>query len=62
MWGQAAQEGRNFMKSEIDGVSHGLITSIVGMQMIFRGELRQQSAGVLWVAQNRVEVDYPSNE
>jgi hypothetical protein len=44
--------------SEIDCVGHGPIANIVGMEMVLRSEARQQSAGMIRIAQNRVEIDH----
>ena len=45
-------------ESEIDRVGHRLVACIVRMEMIVGGEAGQESAGVVLIAQNRVEVDY----
>src|ERR1700686_4277991 len=50
---------RNLLKNcEVNGVGHGLIAKIVGMETVFRREARQQSAGMLRIAHNRVEIDH----
>jgi hypothetical protein len=44
---------------EVDRVSHRLIASVVWMEMIFGREAGQESAGVIRITQDRIEVDYP---
>ena len=39
-------------------VGHGLVANIVGIEMVFRPEVWQQSAGVIRIAQNRLEIDH----
>jgi len=43
---------------EVDRVGHRLIASIVRMEMIFGREVGQEPAGMIRIAQNRIEVDY----
>lgn len=45
-------------KSEVDRVGHRLISGIVRMEMIFRREAEQESAGMIRIAQNHIEVDH----
>src|SRR6516162_532848 len=45
-------------ESEIDGVSHRLIASIVRMEMILRSEAWKESTGMIGIVQNCVEIDY----
>ena len=44
--------------SEVDRVGHRLIAGIVRVEMIFRREARQESAGLIGIAHNRIEVDH----
>jgi hypothetical protein len=45
-----------FEKREIDCVGHGSVANIVGMEMVSRSEAGRQSAGMIRIPQNRVEM------
>jgi hypothetical protein len=52
------QENAAIEKSEIDCIGHSLIATIVGMEIVLRSEASQQSAGMIWIAQDRIEIDH----
>lgn len=54
--------GELLKQGKVDRVRDRLVASVVRMQMITRRKVRHQTAGMLRVAHDRVEVDDPSNE